>query len=92
MQSFGKNSEKGKIELKTDLYSTDLKFINSQSIAIKNKTYAANSYIDEQNGINYTLIRSNTNYFSIVKFDAKKFITSKTEGEYSEKASMEKCK
>lgn len=74
------DSNDGQVEIKSDLYSTDLVLKKSFSTLIKSRCK-----IDDEcdaNGVHYSVYRGSRDYFAIVMLDAKNVTCTKIEGEY----------
>lgn len=90
VQSFGNDAEDGQIEFKSDFFSTDLKLITSTSLRVKKHVeFGANCTLD---GVNYTLLRNNHDYFAIIKSIQSTGECTKIEGEYEHDASLDGMK
>ncbi len=74
------NSNDGQVEIKSDLYSTDLILKKSFSILIKSRC-KIDDFCDSD-GIHYSVYRGSRDYFAIVILNTIDLTYSKVEGEY----------
>lgn len=88
LEAIGKDSKDGKINLKFQMFSTDLKPIYTDSIQIPKRTNKVGTYIDTDKGVMHTLYRGKRDYFAIISHNTNNKTTKIVEGKYDDDASL----
>lgn len=89
-EAIAEDANDGQVEIKSELYSTDLVLKKSFSILIKSRSKIEDHF--EEDGVHYSLYRGPRDYIAIVTLDTKNLTCTKVEGEYKDSDPFENMK